>query len=158
MTCRSGVVSVAIVVRTARTTASVLTPEPNTLRARTGWSGRVLYARCVCALCMRGWWGPGAAARGARVRDQACAVSGACNAWFVASQRSKTVREGRAQCAGCTLLGGVPCGGHVTLACVPAAHQNGVRGYPSLQSVIAHPCMRIGCPCAGLVLRMLVVA
>ena len=50
MTCRSGVVSVAIVVRTARTTASVLTPEPNTLRARTGWSGRVLYARCVCVL------------------------------------------------------------------------------------------------------------
>lgn len=45
MTCRSGVVSVAIVVSTARTTASVLTPEPNTLRARTGWSGRVLYAR-----------------------------------------------------------------------------------------------------------------
>ena len=110
------------------------------------------------AYTTRGWWGPGAAARGARVRDQACAVSGACNAWFVASQRSKTVREGRAQCAGCTLLGGVPCGGHVTLACVPAAHQNGVRGYPSLQSVIAHPCMRIGCPCAGLVLRMLVVA
>ena len=49
MTCRSGVVSVAIVVSTARTTASVLTPEPNTLRARTGWSGRVLYARFVCA-------------------------------------------------------------------------------------------------------------
>lgn len=52
MTCRSGVVSVAIVVSTARTTASVLTPEPNALRARTGWSGRVLYARlAVCA----GW-------------------------------------------------------------------------------------------------------
>ena len=48
MTCRSGVVSVAIVVSTARTTASVLTPEPNTLRARTGWSGRVLYARGGC--------------------------------------------------------------------------------------------------------------
>ena len=43
MTCRSGVVSVAIVVRTARTTASVLTPEPISLRARTERSGRVLY-------------------------------------------------------------------------------------------------------------------
>ena len=69
MTCRSGVVSVAIVVSTARTTASVLTPEPNTLRARTGWSGRVLYARVVgvcrvrlcevrvtCGVCSV-WWG-----------------------------------------------------------------------------------------------------
>ena len=56
MTCRSGVVSVAIVVRTARTTASVLTPEPNTLRARTDWSGRVLYAPLV---------GPGMVVRGA---------------------------------------------------------------------------------------------
>ena len=55
MTCRSGVVSVAIVVSTARTTASVLTPEPNTLRARTGWSGRVLYAPLV---------GPGVVVRG----------------------------------------------------------------------------------------------
>ena len=43
MTCRSGVVSVAIVVRTARTTASVLTPEPIALRARTGRSGRAVY-------------------------------------------------------------------------------------------------------------------
>ena len=57
MTCRSGVVSVAIVVRTARTTASVLTPEPISLRARTQRSGRVLYA-CVrpgvpqCAPCI----------------------------------------------------------------------------------------------------------
>lgn len=49
MTCRSGVVSVAIVVRTARTTASVLTPEPISLRARTERSGRVLYARRACA-------------------------------------------------------------------------------------------------------------
>ena len=95
---------------------------------------------------------------GARVRDQACAVSGVCAAWFVTSQRSKTVREGRAPCAGCTLLGGVPCGGHVTLACVPAAQNNGVCGLHLLQIVIAHPCMRIGCLCAGLVLRMLVVA
>ena len=53
MTCRSGVVSVAIVVRTARTTASVLTPEPISLRARTQRSGRVLYA-CV-RTCACGW-------------------------------------------------------------------------------------------------------
>ena len=61
MTCRSGVVSVAIVVSTARTTASVLTPEPNTLRARTGWSGRVLYARV-----------------GARYVSSACRVRAGC--------------------------------------------------------------------------------
>ena len=66
MTCRSGVVSVAIVVSTARTTASVLTPEPNTLRARTGWSGRVLYAPVAatsrsCAGCAPGVWDSGGA-------------------------------------------------------------------------------------------------
>ena len=54
MTCRSGVVSVAIVVRTARTTASVLTPEPISLRARTQRSGRVLY---TCVRPWRAWAG-----------------------------------------------------------------------------------------------------
>ena len=44
----SGVVSVVIVVRTVRTTASVLTPEPISLRARTERSGRVLHARRAC--------------------------------------------------------------------------------------------------------------
>ena len=85
MTCRSGVVSVAIVVSTARTTASVLTPEPNTLRARTGWSGRVLYARCVRA-------GGGDQMRPCEAHvtqghaggDQACAVSGVCATPFAA--------------------------------------------------------------------------
>ena len=93
-------------------------------------------------------------ARGARVRDQACAVSGACAAWFVVSQRSKTGREGRA--------GAGPdvrrVWGMLRMVRGFAAQQNGARGHPSLQIVIAHPCMRIGCPCAGLVLRMLVVA
>lgn len=70
MTCRSGVVSVAIVVSTARTTASVLTPEPNTLRARTGWSGRVLYARV------------GAQVLGAR-RVRLCEVRVTCGVYAV---------------------------------------------------------------------------
>ena len=54
MTCRSGVVSVVIVVRTVRTTASVLTPEPISLRARTQRSGRVLY---TCVRPWRAWAG-----------------------------------------------------------------------------------------------------
>ena len=47
MTCRSGVVSVAIVVRTARTTASVPTPEPGHV-AR---PDRLVRARFVCPPC-----------------------------------------------------------------------------------------------------------
>lgn len=74
MTCRSGVVSVAIVVRTARTTASVLTPEPNTLRARTGWSGRVLYARVGARV--------GARVLGAR-RVRLCEVRVTCGVYAV---------------------------------------------------------------------------
>ena len=86
MTCRSGVVSVAIVVSTVRTTASVLTPEPNTLRARTGWSGRVLYKRVLYARV-------GARVLGAcRVRlCEARVTCGVCAAWFVSPRRRKTV-------------------------------------------------------------------
>ena len=43
-----------IVVRTVRTTASVLTPEPISLRARTQRSGRVLY---TCVRPWRAWAG-----------------------------------------------------------------------------------------------------
>ena len=80
MTCRSGVVSVAIVVSTARTTASVLTPEPNTLRARTGWSGRVLYA-WVVGVC--------------RVRLCEVRVTcGVCAVWFASPVRRKATCGG----------------------------------------------------------------
>ncbi len=97
MTCRSGVVSVAIVVSTARTTASVLTPEPNTLRARTGWPGRVLYARVV---------GPGVVVWGAHdvwgvcwvhVKPE-CAVSGVCATPFASLQPRKTVCAASIRC------------------------------------------------------------